>query len=532
MVKRLKEFFLVLLVVLLSAVFALQFGGGQAEGCTAGGTTYLARIYDRVISRGDYQATFAIGRFDRIPAESQAAMRLPTLVVDGLVDRTLLARAAREVGFDVTEDEVMESFVNDGVIMLTLGSDAPPYLPQGEIPVSFEDKDGSFNADLAKRYIQNGLRRSVGEFAEAQVDERLAEKMRNLVVSTVSVSDAEVWDEYVRENDKAKIKYVRFPPTFYQRNAPTPSESALRAWMAKNDDKLQKEYEDNKHRFTDLEKQVRSRHILVKSPPSASDADKARAKAKAESLRKRALAGANFAALAKKNSDDTVSAAKGGDLGYNPKGRMVQAFDDAQFAMKVGEVSDVVSSPFGFHVIKVEGVREGDVPVDEAKRELADTVYQQEWIDSRSQEAADKLLADWKRGDDETIEKKLKPKGDKPSPFAPKLNETSEFGRADNPIPGVAANELIEAVFEVEDGKGFPKEAQKIGREWIVFRVVERERPDKEAYDEEAKAQTRAGLKTLKEDEILKLYIKQLRAQAEADQALRINQVPTADGQS
>ena len=126
MVKRLKEFFLVLLVVLLSAVFALQFGGGQAEGCTAGGTTYLARIYDRVISRGDYQATFAIGRFDRIPAESQAAMRLPTLVVDGLVDRTLLARAAREVGFDVTEDEVMESFVNDGVIMLTLGSDAPP----------------------------------------------------------------------------------------------------------------------------------------------------------------------------------------------------------------------------------------------------------------------------------------------------------------------------------------------------------------------------------------------------------------------
>ena len=79
-------------------------------------------------------------------------MRLPQLVVDGLIDRTLLAREARKVGFEVTEDEVMERFVNDGVILLTLGVGAPPEVPQGEIPVSFEDKDGTFNAELAKRY--------------------------------------------------------------------------------------------------------------------------------------------------------------------------------------------------------------------------------------------------------------------------------------------------------------------------------------------------------------------------------------------
>ena len=147
-------------------------------------------------------------------------MRLPELVLDGLIDRTLLAREARGVGFEVTTDEVMTRFVNEGVILLSLGVGAPPMLPQGEIPVSFTDKEGAFNKDLAERYIQNGLRRSVGEFAESQVDEYLAAKMRELVASSVNVSDAEVWDDYVRENDTAKIKYVRFTPAYYVEQKP------------------------------------------------------------------------------------------------------------------------------------------------------------------------------------------------------------------------------------------------------------------------------------------------------------------------
>src|SRR5205085_1657004 len=83
-----------------------------------------------------------------------------------------------------------------------------------------------------------------------------------------------------------------------------------------------------------------------------------------------ALKGEDFAELAQKLSDDTASAKQGGDLGYNTRGKMVTPFDDAQFAMKAGDVSPVVETRFGYHVIKVEGVREGDVPVDEAKHEI------------------------------------------------------------------------------------------------------------------------------------------------------------------
>ncbi|MFW2386961.1 MAG: SurA N-terminal domain-containing protein, partial [Polyangiales bacterium] len=265
MIDKFKGFFLVLLVVLLSAVFALQFGGGQAEGCAAGGTTYLARVYDQTLSRGDFEAAYSIANFGRLPEETQRSMRLPELVLDGLIDRTLLAREARMLGFEVDQDEVMARFVNEGVILLSLGVGAPPMLPQGEIPVSFTDKEGAFNKDLAERYIQNGLRRSVGEFADAQVDEYLAARMRALVSSTVNVSESEIWEDYVRENDNAQIKYVRFSPGYYSSQQPPTSDAALAAWMASNEERLTAEYEANKHRYTNLEKQVRARHILVKA---------------------------------------------------------------------------------------------------------------------------------------------------------------------------------------------------------------------------------------------------------------------------
>ena len=104
MIDKFKGFFLVLLVVLLSAVFALQFGGGRAEGCAAGGSTYLARVYDQTLSNGDFEAAYAVANFGRLPEETQRSMRLPELVLDGLIDRTLLAREARNVGFDVSQE--------------------------------------------------------------------------------------------------------------------------------------------------------------------------------------------------------------------------------------------------------------------------------------------------------------------------------------------------------------------------------------------------------------------------------------------
>ncbi len=120
---------------------------------------------------------------------------------------------------------------------------------------------------------------------------------------------------------------------------------------------LRKYYDGHKNEF----EQVHARHILIRmqgSPlpvkPGQKELTDAEALAKAQELRKKIEAGGDFAALATAESDDTGSAAKGGDLGSFKKGQMVPAFEEAAFSMKPGELSQPVKSQFGYHIIKVE----------------------------------------------------------------------------------------------------------------------------------------------------------------------------------
>ena len=125
-------------------------------------------------------------------------------------------------------------------------------------------------------------------------------------------------------------------------------------------------YDKNPDKFKQPES-VRASHILVSTGEKADDAKKKAARAKIDGLLKRAKGGEDFAALAKANSDDG-SASQGGDLGFFQKGRMVPEFDQAAFAMKPGEISDVISTQFGYHIIKLTEKKEAStVPFDEIK---------------------------------------------------------------------------------------------------------------------------------------------------------------------
>jgi peptidyl-prolyl cis-trans isomerase C len=122
-----------------------------------------------------------------------------------------------------------------------------------------------------------------------------------------------------------------------------------------SDADVQKAYADNAKEY----EQVKARHILIapKGSPAAQagkDLTDEQAKAKAEDLRKQIVAGANFEELAKKESDDAGSGAHGGDLGSFGHGQMVPEFEQAAFAAKVGDVTPVVKTQFGYHIIKVE----------------------------------------------------------------------------------------------------------------------------------------------------------------------------------
>jgi len=123
---------------------------------------------------------------------------------------------------------------------------------------------------------------------------------------------------------------------------------------------------------------VRASHILIAVPQGADAATKQQAKTKAEGLLKDIKAGKDFAALAKANSADPGSAQQGGDLGFFEAGQMVPQFDKVAFTLKPGEVSDVVETDFGYHIIKVVDKQNARlVPLEEAKPQIEQYLGQQ-----------------------------------------------------------------------------------------------------------------------------------------------------------
>lgn len=107
--------------------------------------------------------------------------------------------------------------------------------------------------------------------------------------------------------------------------------------------------------------EIRARHILLRLPAEATPAQRDSVRRLAEQLRAQVTGGADFAALARRHSADPGSAAQGGDLGFFGRGRMVQPFEDAAFAAQPGQVTPVVESPFGYHVIRVEERRQQEL---------------------------------------------------------------------------------------------------------------------------------------------------------------------------
>ena len=137
-------------------------------------------------------------------------------------------------------------------------------------------------------------------------------------------------------------------------------------------------YAKNPDKFKEPEN-VHAQHILIRVEQNADAATKAKAKAEAEAILKQIRAGADFATLAKEKSQDPGSAPGGGDLGSFAKGQMVPQFDEVAFKLKPGQVSQVVETPFGFHIIKVlEHKPARTVPLEEARQQLTEILKEQQ----------------------------------------------------------------------------------------------------------------------------------------------------------
>jgi len=136
-------------------------------------------------------------------------------------------------------------------------------------------------------------------------------------------------------------------------------------------------YEENKEGFAESEK-VRARHILIKVSPDVSDQEKADAESKIQVVLKEARDGADFAELAKKNSE-CPSASQGGDLGYFTRGQMVKPFEEAAFALEPGQISEIVETQFGYHIILVQDKKpRRQLELEEVSEQIRKALYDEE----------------------------------------------------------------------------------------------------------------------------------------------------------
>src|SRR5580700_5249267 len=242
----------------------------------------------------------------------------------------------------------------------------------------------AWNGDtwLKDRYaneVQTRAGMSVQEFEDYLREQMLQEKFHQLVTDGITVTAAEVQEEFRRRNEKVQIEYVLIKPDALASTIqPTVAElsayytkhisqyqvpekrsaryallnlAKLRATTQVSDDALRAYYNAHIDEYK-IDNRVHVEHILFKTV-GKTDAEVAEIRQKAEDVLKKAKAGANFEDLAKKYSEDDGTKVKGGDLGWIVEGQTVPEFQQAAFALPKGSVSDLVKTQYGFHVIKV-----------------------------------------------------------------------------------------------------------------------------------------------------------------------------------
>lgn len=339
-------------VIGVGFAFVFVFGsGGGTFGGPSGGPQTVLQVGDRIYQTREVallaqqiaqrQRETLGDDFDAEAARDQINEQATNL----LLRTALLAREAEVQGIDASRDEVRRLI--------------------RKLPGAV-DASGAFDKGW-----RNQIEQRFGSAArfEARIrDELLSLKTQRLMRAAAQVSEAEARSALVYRLETARIAAVVLGDGDAGATA-EPDDAAVQALIESDPDRIQKSYDERAAEF-DKPERVRARHILIRSTGTDADAKKA-ARERIEAIRARIAGGEDFAAVAREVSEDS-SAANGGDLGEFARGAMVRAFEDAAFALEPGVLSEVVESPFGFHLIQVdEKLPAETVSFQEAREQIA-----------------------------------------------------------------------------------------------------------------------------------------------------------------
>ena len=432
----------------------------------------LVRIGDQAITiaearnyyqnlRERYQSIYR----EKFTDEMIKKLGLKERAVKDLINKVLLLQEAHRLGLRVNSEEVQAAVQN-----------YPAF-----------QKDGIFDKAAYLRALQRA-RVTAKEFEANQTQMLLISKVQEVIVSSAKVSDREVLDLYQatfekvnldvlslkpediegvsltadevkeyfskhREDFKIPAKvmasYLLFDPKDYLKQVPiTPKE-------------MEDYYQNNREKFGQP-KRIKVRHILIRFDPKDSEA-MAKARKKAESIREEAMKGKDFAQLAKQYSEDPGTKAQGGDLGYISRGQVVPEFEEAAFSLKVGGISNLVQTPYGSHILKVDEIQEAKIePLEKVKNQIQSLLQTRKARELAHDEAdqAYAVASKEKKLDGFAKEKNLR------------LTETGFF----------SANDKIDLDPKLKDsalslGKGDISPVLRLGETFAVLQVLEKQEP-------------------------------------------------------
>ncbi|MEO8281343.1 MAG: SurA N-terminal domain-containing protein [Ideonella sp.] len=493
---RVLFFFLIVLIIPSFVFFGLQ-GYTKTQGDQA---QVVASVGGLDITKADLEAAHR-RQIERVRLENPAVdtkmldtpeMRQASL--DGLVRDRLVSLAAEKLHLVTTDERMLHVFRQD---------------PQFEF---LRREDGSINADvlaaqgMSTEMFEQRLRQDISA-------NQVLKPIDATAIAPAAAASAAL-DAFLQRRE---IQVQAFQPTSYAAEV-KPTDADLQAFykehaaqyqapeqvdieylvldadklqqdMKVDEEQVKKYYEQNAARYTKPEER-RASHILVKVDAAATPEVRAAAKAKAEGLLAEVRkAPQTFADLASKNSDDTGSAKNGGDLDFFGKGAMVKPFEDAAFALKPDGISDLVTSDFGYHIIKLTGVRGGEKRSFESVRPEIEAQLRKQLAQQKYTELAVEFSnVVYEQADS------LKPAADK---FKLELKTAKDVTRT--PAPGVtgplASPKLLDALFSTDATRNKRNtEAVEVAPTQMVSAHVTRHSPAHTRPFEEVRTQVTAAV--------------------------------------
>ena len=323
--------------------------------------------------------------------------QLKRAAINSLIQRKLFLNEARKMGIEIPDEEIVERI--------------------RKLP-AFQN-EGRFDKDYYVHFL-NYNRISAKNFENNQRTTMLSEKIETLIRNSVKASELEIKEAYKWNHEKINLDYLVISPVLFKGKEEITDEKVSEYFNKEREkfrkpdqikaeylfadpasfekdvkigeQKIENYYSDHLDEFMEDES-VRASHILIKRLPSGLDLkvnekmkkqvekdikkQKDEAKQKAENILAELRKDGNFEELAKKHSEDDSNAETGGDLGYFFRGGMIKAFEDAAFSLNVGEISDIVETIYGYHIVKVTDKKETRTkPLSDVKDEIKKKLFE------------------------------------------------------------------------------------------------------------------------------------------------------------